>query len=115
VQAKDERRQHRRLEIRLPLEFRAGSAGRVDIVRTITQNVSTGGLFVELDRADYAVGDLLDIELTLPAAEGVSAYTGRAKSRAEVIRIEHLPASGPHAIPRVGVAARFLDRLQLCY
>jgi hypothetical protein len=103
------------MAICLPVECRRIGPTPAVVVRTITQNVSTGGLYLELDQPDFEPGDRLNIELTIPPAEGVGPYTGRAACTAEVLRVE--PVDGPAAgqSRRFGIAARFLDRLQTVY
>jgi len=110
-----DRRANRRLDIRLPVELRRLGDGPAVVVRTITQNISTGGLYLELDRPDFAPGDRLSIDLKIPPAEGVSPYPGRATCEAEVLRC--LPASRTPdgTIRSYGIAARFLDRLKMNY
>ena len=111
----EERRAHRRLEIRLPVELRRTGDGPTVVVRTITQNISTGGMYLELDRPDFAEGDRLSVQITVPPAEGVSPYAGRASCIAEILRvIPRNPGPGGE-IERYGVAARFLDRLRITY
>lgn len=121
-----ERRITHRMDLRLPVEFRHEREGQLQIVRTLTRNVSTGGALFEMDTDEFHSGDRLDVELTIPPADGVSAYEGRARCPAEVLRV--YPLNGDHnsgqkhpqanrfASPnRFGVAVRFLDRLRLSY
>ncbi|HVP12634.1 MAG TPA: PilZ domain-containing protein [Phycisphaerae bacterium] len=110
-----ERRIHRRMSIRLPVECRREGDGRSLVVRTITQNVSTGGLYLELDSPDFALGDNLRVDLTVPAAEGVSPYQGRATCNAQVVRLDPPERTTEEKRRRFGVAARFLDRLRISY
>lgn len=110
-----DRRGSRRLELRLPVELRMADGEASTLVRTITRNISTGGLYFELDRADFSPGDRLNIELTVPPAEGVSPYPGRASCTAEVVRCTPLAADSKTNLDRVGIAARFLDRLRITY
>lgn len=115
-----DRRRHQRMYIRLPVECRmeAGNAGLV--VRTLTQNISTGGMYLALDSADFQVGDRLSVELTIPARDGVSPYPGRANCTAEVLRVQPItpgatPNDATHPPGHVGIATRFLDRLRISY
>ncbi len=85
------------------------------IVRALTDNISTGGAYIETDRGDFRPGDRLDLALRLPAAEGVSPYPGDATCTAEVLRIRPTPQPPAEASPRDGVALRFLDRLRITY
>ena len=111
-----ERRGDRRIAIRLPVECRREKAGggRV-IVRTITQDVSSGGMYIELDSPDFNVGDRLEVELTVPPAEGVSPYQGRARCAAAVLRVQRLNPGEQQGMLRYGVATRFPDRLRFSY
>lgn len=106
-----ERRAHRRLALRIPVECRRGDR----IVRTLTQNISTGGAYLETEQGDFQPGDRLDLALTLPAADGVSPYPGDATCTAEVLRVRPTPQPPAEASPRDGVALRFLDRLRITY
>ncbi len=110
-----ERRAHRRLDIRLPVECRKEGEDVRHLVRTITQNVSSGGMYIEMDAADFQPGDRLRVVLTIPPAEGVSVYQGRASCVSEVIRILPMPDRLKGAVQRFGIAARFLDQLRLSY
>lgn len=110
-----ERRAHRRMVIRLPVECRNEVHSETYIVRTITRDVSTGGMSFELDAPDFRVGDRLRIDLTVPPAEGVSPYQGRASCRAEVLRVDQIPVANAGGVERHLIAARFLGRLRLEY
>lgn len=85
------------------------------MVRSLTSNVSPAGVYFEVDWAPLRGGDRLDMEFTLPAAEGVFPYTGRASCRAEVVRVDRLGADEETGFARFGVAARFLERLRISY
>lgn len=110
-----ERRSHRRMVIRLPVECRKDVDSQTCIVRTITRDVSTGGMSFELDAPDFCVGDRLRIDLTVPPAEGVSPYQGRASCRAEVLRISRMTVANADSVERHLIAARFLGTLRLEY
>lgn len=117
-----ERRQHRRLAIRLPLECCSADLGREHALRTVTANVSTGGLYFELDLMDEVavpeIDSLLNVELTVPPGDGYFPYEGRVSSVGEVVWCDSLTrpgdaeAEGP---PRVGVGVRFRDPLKLSF
>lgn len=110
-----DRRRHQRLDLHLPVEFRQHRPDGEYVLRTITRNVGTGGLYFELDSADFQPGDRLDVELTLPPAEGVSPYPGRAATEAEILRIDPIHEKDTPAIRRYGLAARFLEPLRFSY
>jgi hypothetical protein len=113
-----ERRANRRMCLRLPAECRRQAEGGSPVIRSITHDISTGGLYLELGAPDFGLGDKLEVELTVPPAEGVSPYQGRVSCRAEVVRLEP-PRNGTtgkrSARGGFGVAARFLDRLRISY
>ncbi len=110
-----ERRRAQRLEIRLPVEFRQSRADGVYVVRTVTRNVSSGGFYLELDSAEFRPGDRLDVEMAIPAADGVSPYPGRATTHAEILRVDPLEKRGELDIRRYALAARFLEPLRFSY
>lgn len=117
-----ERRLHRRLAIRLPVEYTVDRDGRPQTSRAVTHNISTGGLYFEADLLDgvphYLPVDIpLEIELTIPPGDGHFPYEGRVRSVAEVIRCDTLRSNG-NGRPvrqRLGVAARFRDPLRLAF
>lgn len=113
--ASAERRKHRRLDVRLPVECRRDNGDHPLVVRTLTENVSAGGLYLELDSQDFAPGEQLGATMTIPPAEGVSPYAGRIACQAEVIRVDHPAPSPKTKSRRYGVAVRFLDRLRIDY
>ena len=117
--AHDDRRTHRRLAIRLPVEvsrprlIHMARDGDTFVVRTVTQNISTGGMYFELDSPDFQTGDEIDLELTMPAAEGVYPYEGRANCSATIIRSDRI--TSPAGSDRFALAAKFRERLRLRY
>ena len=111
-----ERRQHRRLAIRLPLEYCLFQAGRGSLVRSVSHDVSSGGVSFETDGDPIAVGTNLTVDLIVPPGDGYFPYTGRVRGDGEVVRVEpstHPGASPGADKPRFRVAARFRDALEL--
>ena len=91
-------------------------------MRTVTTNISTGGLYFEVDLLDQVsrpeVHSVLNIELTVPPGNGYFPYEGRVTSAAEVLRRDSLPeprTAKPDSPTRVGVAVRFRDPLKLVF
>ncbi len=118
----EERRQYRRLAIRLPLECSPPDQGRDGAIRTVTSDVSTGGVAFEIDQLEGVtvppVSSLLNIELTVPPGDGHFPYEGRVTGVAEVVRCDRRPrttASRADAPARFGVAARFREPLRLAF
>ena len=120
---KQERRQHRRLAIRLPLECYPEDSGPEQAVRTVTGNISTGGLYFELDLLDERVPapqvhSMVNVEMTVPPGDGHFPYEGRVRTAAEVVRCDRLAGAvnrQPAAPPRVGIGARFREPLHLSF
>jgi c-di-GMP-binding flagellar brake protein YcgR len=117
-----DKRQHRRLAIRLPLEYRLQGEGDEPKVRTVTKNISTGGVYFELDLLDGMkepeVNHQLNIDLTVPPGDGHSPYQGKISSVAEIVRCRKLDrpsALKKHTHPRLGIAARFSKPLRLSF
>ena len=115
-----ELRQHRRLEIRLPLECRRLIEGEGHALRSTTRNISTGGVYFEADISrdlpPPETNSLLSVEMTIPPGEGYFPYEGHVRGIAEVLRCE--PLASPEsalASRRVGVAARFREPLKLAF
>lgn len=120
-----ERREHRRLNIRLPVEYRPIAQNGGQAIRTVTDNISTGGVYCEMDIPEGItppqVGSVWEVDVTVPPGDGYFPYHGRATSMAEVIRscepASSMSASsiGMPAIRRIGIAARFREPLKLAF
>lgn len=115
VTTKQERRRHRRLDIRLPLQYCPGNDSGVNVCRTVTRNISTGGLYFETDDLEIRAGMTIELELTIPPGEGYSPYQGHITSMGEVVRVDDLGPSANASTRRVGVATRFRDSLRLSF
>ena len=118
----EERRQHRRLSIRLPLECCPKDGPKERTMRTVTKDIGTGGVYFEADLLEGMpapeLDSLLDIELIVPPGDGHFPYEGRVTSIAEVVRCEPLeppPSAGAETPLRAGVAARFKEPLRLAF
>lgn len=92
-------------------------------VRTITGNISTGGLYFEMDLLDEdmptpQLHSMLNIDLTVPPGDGYFPYEGRVRAAAEVVRCDPArPAASRHTETptRLGIGARFRDPLKLVF
>jgi len=121
-----ERRKHRRLAIRLPLECCPKGQGREQTIRAVTANISTGGVYFEaevlngnrrsLSGESLGDKDLLELELTIPPGEGHFPYERQVRSVVQIVRREDLPAdAGPEGHGRIGVAGRFNEPLKFAF
>ncbi|MFH1418016.1 MAG: PilZ domain-containing protein [Planctomycetota bacterium] len=110
-----ERREHRRIDLHMPVACRREREGLTTVLRTNTRNVSSGGFYIEVDSPDFTVGERLGVELTVPPGQGVSPYTGLASCKVEVVRFAPLDDRKKETRRRYGLAARFLDPLRIAY
>ncbi len=112
-----ERRKYRRLDIRLPLECRRVEDAQEHSLRTVSLNVSSGGLYFETDAEDIEPGMLVDLELTVPPGDGHWPWHGRISATAEVVRTFGTETDDTEGrkVKRIGVAARFRERLKLSF
>lgn len=108
----NERRQSKRLDMRLPIEVERMTCGSAGPLRATTRNVSAGGVYFELSSHDLSRGQEIRLQLNVPPGEGYFPYSGQVRGDAEVVRVEPLPANG-HGPARLGVAARFRSELKI--
>ena len=112
--APTDRRRHRRLAIRLPVECLIGEKTAGSPLRAMTHNISAGGVYFDAPPGVLQPGAGVELVVTVPPGEGYSPYAGRVRGPAEIVRVEPL-ASHPNGMERVGVAARFREELQLSF
>lgn len=108
VRNRDDRRTDRRLELHMPIEVAGPEHAPV---RAVTRNICTGGFYVELEQCEFAPGEEVRIEMTVPAEAGVSPSPAKAHCRGSIARIVKIRRSSKNDA-RIGVAIRFLDRLR---
>ena len=112
-----EKRQYRRLEIRLPLECQKVGEGPETAYRTVALNVSTGGLYFETDAEGLEPGTVLNLELTVPPGDGHWPWQGRVSTTAEVVRVMPIRPGikNEGSAKRVAIAAQFREPLKLSF
>ena len=113
-----ERRTHRRLELRLPLEYQKFASGRANAFRTMTINVSTGGVYFETTSEDFRTGDQLALELAVPPGDGRFPQHSRISTLGQVVRIDEIknrPDTHGHTFTRYGIAAQFQKGFRLIF
>ncbi|GAC1661111.1 MAG: hypothetical protein NVS9B4_12940 [Candidatus Acidiferrum sp.] len=95
-----ERRTARRYDLSLPVIIRAYSEPGVDSQQGKTRDISTRGLYFEIDK-ELEAGSELDITLTLPAelTHGTEVFV---RAMGKVVRVEPRVSDGD---ARLGVAA----------
>jgi hypothetical protein len=99
------------LDIHLPLDYSPVSEGTATPRRATTRNVSTGGVYFEVDHQAVQPGGLVSLHLTIPPGEGHFPYQGRISSLGVVIRVDTL-SDDPQ---RWGVAVQFREALRLSF
>ncbi len=113
-----ERRKHRRLDVRLPLEYRREGAGRGGVSRTMTVNVSTGGLYFETAAEDMRIGDKVQMELGVPEGEERFPRHSKITTGGQVVRVNSLEGAnkgGGPEYPRYGVGVEFQQGFKLAF
>jgi len=113
-----ERRAHRRLKINLPLVCSPMGSEPGTAYRTVSIDVSSGGVYFEADADGFETGMTLDVEFGVPPGDGHFPYPGRVRGLGEVVRMEKLPGDqqpdgGPPT--RFGIATRFREPLELVF
>ncbi|MCP4593709.1 MAG: PilZ domain-containing protein [bacterium] len=108
-----ERRKHRRLSIRLPIECVASLGDRRTTVRTVTCDISSGGVCFEVDSEEYPVGTSLEMEFGVPPGDGHSPYPGRVRGTGTVVRVGQLEDAA--STSRYRVTAQFSRTLKLVF
>ncbi len=114
-----ERRQHRRLAIRLPMEYSTVNNGQHRVLRTVSSNISTSGLYFEVELIEGIpvpqLHSLLKVSLTIPPGDGHFPYEGQISGTAEVVRCDRLEPQRADAPGRLGIGARFREPLRLAF
>lgn len=117
--AQTERRQYRRLAMRLPMEYSPAGKGEPQALRTTSSNISTGGLYFEVDPIEGIstpeLNSLLNVSLTVPPGDGHFPYEGKVTGTAEVVRCDRLASPGGEAPARIGIGVRFREPLKLAF
>lgn len=112
-----EKRAHRRLYIRLPLEYRKRNTGRSSTSRTMTVNVSTGGVYFETTNETIRVGDILEFALGIPPGDARFPLPGKIANKGKVVRTaliqDHDPQAGSNSYSSLGVAAQFQEEFKI--
>ena len=105
-----DRRAHQRLAVRFPLEYRIVDLEEPPIHRSISRDISPGGVSFETDCDHIEVGTNLVVDLLVPPGEGHFPYAGRVRSDGRVVRVERCPGAGESTDPagyRFRIAAQF--------
>ncbi len=114
-----DRRRDRRLDIRLPVEYFDLRDEEPRSLRTISSNISTSGLYFEVDLIEGTpvpqLNSVLNVSVTVPPGEGHFPYEGQVTGTAEIVRCDRLASQRNGDPDRVGVGARFRNPLKLAF
>ena len=111
-----EKRVHRRLDVRMPLEYSPANQPHANVSSNVTINVSTGGLYFETADSHLQLGDELNINLAVPPGDTRFPPHAKISSTGRVVRvneIKNLPNHDKVAFARFGIAAQFQKPLKL--
>ncbi len=114
------------MAVEWPMEFHLQRQEDRQTVRTVTQDISTGGLYFELDLlegiAEPRPQDVLHLVLTVPPGEGYSPYEGQVSSVGRIVRrsqLDDAAAQGidgtPESYRRLGIGVEFQKPLKLAF
>ena len=115
---KNDKRLHRRLDIRLPLEYRRVDHCYPGVSHSETVNVSTGGLYFETATDSFKVGDELSLDVTVPNGDTRFPQHARVATVGRIVRVTRLEMARGEAeveFPRYGIAANFQKPLKLAF
>ena len=111
-----EKRSYRRLDMRLPLEYHNPKSKECPFLRSMTKNVSTGGLFFVTTDESLKTGDTLAFELGIPEGDNRFPKNGTISTTGKVIRLTTVTEksdNGSAPLKRFGVAACFQEGFKL--
>ena len=112
----EEKRQHRRLDIRLPLDFHPENINRGNVWHTVTQNVSTGGAYFETTLDNINVGDRLSLAIGVDPHDHRFPPEGKITSVGEVVRVNSVNIQSSDEKPtmaKYGIGVKFKQTLKL--
>lgn len=106
----DERRRHKRIALKMSVccQKVGLSDGRLYSGKTV--NVSPGGMLLEMKGTGLRDGELLSVEMSVPATEGLLDFGGSFSSYARVVRTGDTPQQHD---PDNAVALEFCDSPKL--
>jgi len=112
--AKADRRKYKRLPIKLDLCCRKVGLNSHHLHGGRTINVSPGGLYFETSTYSFSVGEVLNINLTIPPTAGLLEFGGRISAPARVLRKDDFRTNQLLGPAKCGVAVEFCRSPRLC-
>jgi len=112
-----ERRKFKRLRAKFDISCcKVGSTEEKSYIG-YTVNVSPGGLYFQTPLDSFTPGNLLEVKLSIPPAQGVLEFGGRISAFARVLRTDSINVSSAGAnlsSAGYGVALQFCRPPKLC-
>jgi hypothetical protein len=112
--SRSEKRKYKRLAVKLDLSCRKVSLPAEKLYTGYTVNVSPGGLYFETAADVFRPGNLLKVELSIPATAGLLEFGGRISGFGKVLRTYNTRTSSNLPSGRYGVALEFCRSPKLC-
>lgn len=114
-----DRRQHKRLNLALPIQVRAQDNTGTLFETTFTSNISAGGLYLETSRwHDPEVDQVVDVSIGVPPVVSDMMPMAKITTSARVARVDEISRAEDAdraARRRQGTALVFCDRLRYSY
>ena len=111
-----EKRDNRRIDIQLPLDYQPEKSAWSSSRHTVTLNVSTGGAYFETALDDMNIGDRLSLSFGVGSQDNLFSPDGKITTLGQVVRIQ--PREDEFTedqvfLTRYGVGIKFLRPLKL--
>jgi len=85
-----DRRKHKRLDLKLDMLCQRIGTDNSAVSSGRTINISTGGILAKTSHNKFEIGDLVNVQMTVPPTDGLLDYGGRMEGYARVTRINKL-------------------------
>ena len=85
-----DRRKHKRLDLKLEMLCQRIGADESAVSSGKTVNISTGGVLIKTSHSKFEIGDLVNVQMTVPPTDGTLDHGGRMEGYARVTRINKL-------------------------
>jgi hypothetical protein len=104
-----EQREHKRINLKLELCCRLAGDSEDSLYSGHSLNISTGGLLAQTYNSKIKIGDLVNIEMSVPPIEGLLDFGGKMEAFAKIVRITN------RKHPENSDAASQLLAMQFCH
>ena len=84
-----EQRRHQRIDLKLELVCRLAGDSGDKLYSGHSLNISTSGLLAQTYRSNIKIGDLVSLEMSVPANDGSLDFGGKMEAFAKIVRINN--------------------------